>query len=384
MGPAAASSEISGRSPRVDTLRGFSILAVLLLHFSLSYDLVASPLSRVLPRWLLEAALLNGNYGVTVFFVISGFLITSNNLARYGELRDVRLRQFYAFRFARIIPPLLLALAIIVALGACDVPSFGNNDGGRALPPSFLWIAVASVLTFWHNVLMESVGYFNYCLNIYWSLSVEEVFYLGFPIACVLLKRQSLLIGLCALFIVAGPIYRASHRDDELFFEYGYLACFDAIALGCLVAIAYRSINVRRTIGRGTRVVAAGALAAAYLIGIDGNEVFGFSLVALSAAVLLTNAFERSRAGAAAAPLRALRWLGRHSYELYLFHIIVLAGLRTVVPKGALASTFKLPALLLFLLVSAGFAAAVASGLAEPVNCRLRSLLAGVRTSATP
>src|SRR5580698_11182640 len=97
------------RSARVDFLRGVAIFAVLALHFSLTYNLVKSPLAQLLPPAWIRAAVNNGNYGVTIFFVISGFLITSNNLRRYGELQRVRLRQFYALRFARIIPPLLLA-----------------------------------------------------------------------------------------------------------------------------------------------------------------------------------------------------------------------------------------------------------------------------------
>ncbi len=53
----------------------------------------------------------NGNYGVTIFFVISGFLITSTTLSRFGDLKQVNLRTFYSFRFARIIPNLALMLA---------------------------------------------------------------------------------------------------------------------------------------------------------------------------------------------------------------------------------------------------------------------------------
>jgi peptidoglycan/LPS O-acetylase OafA/YrhL len=91
------------RSARVDLLRGVAIFLVLLLNISLTYDLTG-----------------NGNYGVTIFFVISGYLITSNNLQRYQCLRQVRLRQFYAFRFSRIIPLLILALRIIVTLGPVE------------------------------------------------------------------------------------------------------------------------------------------------------------------------------------------------------------------------------------------------------------------------
>jgi peptidoglycan/LPS O-acetylase OafA/YrhL len=373
------------RSARIDFLRGTAIFAVLLLHFSLTYNLVASPLSLVLPARWVRAAIANGNYGVTIFFVISGFLITSNNLRRYGRLGDVSLREFYAFRFARIIPPLILALTVIVSLGLLGVPSFSNSDGGHPLAPSFFLIAVLSVLTFWHNVLMQMVGYFNYCLNIYWSLSVEEVFYLTFPLACVLLKRNRLIVALCIAAIAAGPIYRGIHRDDELYFMYGYAACFDAIAFGCLAALCHRQLHVGRTAGRWVRGVAGAGLAATYFAGIDGHEVWGFSLIALCSACLLVNAFDAwdvgstgsgsTLAGLTGAPARVVRWFGRHSYELYLFHIIVLAGMRNWVPKGTLPSAYKLPYLAVFLLLSALLAGAVSRYFAEPWNGRLRRVL---------
>jgi peptidoglycan/LPS O-acetylase OafA/YrhL len=372
------------RSARVDLLRGASIFAVLLLHFSLSYDLSGSPLSRVVSKKLVAAAVYNGNYGVTIFFVISGFLITSNNLLRYQRLGDVNLRQFYEFRFSRIIPPLLLALAIIVTFGLLGVPSFRNSVGGQPLPASFFWIATISVLTFWHNVLMESVGWFNYCMNIYWSLSVEEVFYLAFPLACVLLRRGWLVVGLCAVFIMAGPAYRSAHADNELYFECGYLGCFDAIAIGCLTAMLYESLQVRRIIGRPARILAAIALIITYFRGIDGHEVWGFTLIAACAAVLLSNAFEGSLEGSKRLPARAVCWLGRHSYELYLFHIIILAGFRTVVPAGTMSSGYKWPCFLLFVAMSALLAGAVARFYAEPLNAALRTRLRGVARQSAP
>jgi peptidoglycan/LPS O-acetylase OafA/YrhL len=162
------------RNSRIDLLRGLSIGAVLLLHFSLTYRLSDSALSLLLPASWIRAVVINGNYGVTVFFVVSGFLITSNNLARYGRLSETRLRQFYAWRFSRIVPPLVLALIVIVALAAMRVPSFADSGGNQLTEPVLFALAIGSVITFWHNVLMQHVGYFNYCLNIYWSLSVEE------------------------------------------------------------------------------------------------------------------------------------------------------------------------------------------------------------------
>lgn len=365
------------RNKRIDFLRGVAIIVVLLHHFSLTYRLADSPLSLIMPaRWVQQAAA-NGNYGVTIFFVISGFLITSNNLRRYASLRSVSLRQFYAFRFSRIIPPLLLALAVIVVLGVFNVPSFANDDGGHRWPASFFVIAVLSVLTFWHNVLMEMVGYFNYCLNIYWSLSVEEVFYLTFPLACVVLRRNRYIVGLCILAIVAGPIYRSVHRDDELYFMYGYAACFDAVAFGCLTALCYRQVDFGRIPSRLIRGIAGVCLAAGYFAGIDGHEVFGFSWIAFCSALLLVNADEAQDGKPRPPPTRTVCWFGKHSYELYLFHIIVLAGMRDLVPKGTLPYAYKLPYFVLYLLLSALTAGAVSRYLAEPMNAGLRRILAG-------
>jgi peptidoglycan/LPS O-acetylase OafA/YrhL len=366
----------STRSARIDFLRGVSIFAVLALHFSLTYDLVKSPLSQILPAKWIHAAVINGNYGVTLFFVISGFLITSNNLLRYGRLADVRLRQFYAFRFSRIVPPLLLALGIILPLGLLNAPSFTNSQHGQTLPPSFFLLAIFSVLTFWHNVLMQIVGYFNYCLNIYWSLSVEEVFYLTFPAACALLKRDRLIIALCLAAIVVGPVYRSIHRDNEIYFMYAYPACFDAIAFGCLAALLQERFRIGARAGILLRTLAGIGLAICYFSGIDGHETFGFSLIALCAVGLLVNPFEPGAQRAKFLPSRIVCWFGRHSYELYLFHIILLAGIRDWVPKQALPHSLKLPLFLLFVLLSGLIAGVVARYFADPLNARLRRRLA--------
>ncbi|HEY0341032.1 MAG TPA: acyltransferase [Steroidobacteraceae bacterium] len=372
-------STSAARSSRIDFLRGVAICSVLLLHFSLTYDLVHSPLAAIFPAGWVAAAVDNGNYGVTMFFVISGFLITSNNLIRYGEPRDVDLRQFYAFRCARIVPPLLLALLIIVPLGLLGLPSFSNSLAGHALPNSFFVIVVLSVLTFWHNVLMQQVGWFNYCLNIYWSLSVEEVFYLTFPLASRLLRRNGLIVGLCCLLIVAAPLYRAWHRDDELFYECGYLACFDAIAIGCLVALGSRHFTLRPGLARALRVSATIVLIVTYFLGIDGHEVFGFSVIALATGVLLIQALDAPRNKLPSVPVRLMCYLGRQSYELYLFHGIVLAVLRNLIPKGTLPYGYKLPMLVLFAIAATLLAGAAARYFAEPANALLRERLVARR-----
>ncbi|MQA39083.1 acyltransferase family protein [Rugamonas aquatica] len=366
------------RNKHIDSLRGVAILCVLVLHFTLAFGLKNSPLGDLLPTWLLRAAF-QGNFGVTMFFTVSGYLITSTSLRRWGDLSRIEIGTFYLYRFARIMPCLLLALAIIVVLGTFDVPFFSNSDGDVDRPAGYFFIAAGSVLTFWHNQLMQTAGYFNYCLNVYWSLSVEEVFYLLLPLSCLLLRRNWLIVLLCCAAIVAGPIYRSQHTDNEIFFMYGYLACFDAIAIGCLTAMLAQRAAPNALQGRMLRIAGGLALAALYLRGIEGHEVFGFTLVALASGVFLLGSSAQSSTTEGTPDRSVLRWFGRHSYEIYLFHIIVLAGMRNVMTKETLGYAARLPWLLLFLCLTALVAALVARYVSEPANAALRRRSTGER-----
>jgi peptidoglycan/LPS O-acetylase OafA/YrhL len=361
------------RNAHIDFLRGIAVSVVLLLHYALAYGIKNVPLRELIGQEGLEAVFFNGNFGVTMFFVISGYLITSMSLARWGEPAQINVREFYIYRFARIMPSLLLALVIIVTLGLLDVPFFQSNSLGEPLPDSYFWVAVFSVLTFWHNVLMQSAGWFNYCLNIYWSLSVEEVFYLAFPLAFLALRRKPLLVVCCLVLMVLGPIYRSVHTDNMIFYECGYLANFDAIAMGCVTAFLVSKYKIQGTSATLLRVVASVGMIVFYLRGIKTHEVSGFSLVAFFTAIyLLGSVSDGSASFATGRATQFVRWLGRHSYELYLFHIIVLALMRNIWNKQTLPAVAWLPWLILFLGASVFAATLVARFVSEPANRAIR------------
>ncbi|MEO8590512.1 MAG: acyltransferase [Flavobacteriales bacterium] len=354
------------RNARIDLLRGIAVALVMLLHFSLTYRLPDSWLGDLITPKNVARLVMNGNYGVTMFFVISGFLITTNSLRRWGSLQQVDRSAFYRRRAERILPPLIIAVVVILALGLFDQPSFVNKQKGVVMEPGFWWIAIGSVLTFWHNVLMQAEGYFNYALNIYWSLSVEEVFYLAFPLLSSLLPKR-IFLGLCALLVIAGPIYRALHVQEELDYLYGYLACFDAIALGCLAAFLAPRVRPSFPWRSGITVLAALALCIVYLSGIGGHEVFGFTGIAISTGVLLLTGTSEGAQSTVTGwrqmirwPGAAIRWMGRHSYEIYLFHIIVLGVIRDQLGRNDLQRAWKWPLLVGFFLLSCGVAAVLA------------------------
>jgi peptidoglycan/LPS O-acetylase OafA/YrhL len=364
------------RDPRIDLLRGVSILLVLLHHFNLAYSLRGTGLARLVGWDAVHAVTRNGNYGVIMFFTISGYLITANAMRRWHGLARVDVREFYALRAARILPSLVLLLVMVNALGFCGLPLFQNHpEQGPAVP---VWLVDAAALTFWMNVLMAQAGWLNYVLCVLWSLSVEEVFYLAFPLLCRGLRRVRWLLAVWLVFIVAGPVWRMLHQDDEAGFLYAYLACFDAIAMGCCAAVLAPRVAVPAGVARVLPGAAALAMAVLYLsASIGRTNVFGVTLMALGTVVLILSGRGRAvrRSGVAA---RAVQGCGRLSYELYLSHLLVLAGLRIVWPPDTAAGGTKLVLLVVFLGLSVLVGWLWARLYAEPVNrfVRLRAAVA--------
>lgn len=361
----------AARNDGIDTIRGVSILLVLLHHFNIAYPLGGTPVARVFGADAVHALARNGNYGVTMFFVVSGYLITSNARARFGSLDRIRLGAFYRRRFARIAPCAWLLVLVVTVLGTAGVPIFGNHP--ETGPPVSFWMVDLAALTFWLNVLMARSGWLNYVLCAMWSLSVEEVFYLGFPLLCLAARRRAWLVAALLGFVVAGPVWRAGHQDDETGFLFAYLACFDGIAIGCLAAIVRAQVApFLRPVAWMVRIAIVSGLAVLYLVAsIAETNVFGVSVFALGTAglVLLCD----GPAGTGRDPtLRPVRASGRLSYELYLFHLLVLAALRTIWPPETMSANAVVILLGVYATGSAVVAHAVAHRFSEPANRWLR------------
>lgn len=354
------------RNARIDLLRGVSILLVLLHHFNIAYPLRDTALARVLGWDTIHAIVRNGNYGVTMFFAISGYLITSNARRRWGSLGALDVRAFYVSRIARIVPCLLLLLALVNGLAAAGVPIF-TNHAPQGIAVSY-WLVNLASLTFWMNVLIGAYGWVNYALGVLWSLSVEEVFYLSFPLLCIALRRDTRLFAFWLLIAAVGPVYRYTHPGDEGGFLYAYFACFDGIAIGCCTALLAERARWQLLAAAPVQWLVAALMTALYLAWpIAQSHVFGVSAMALGTAVLLIGA-HAEHAPAHGRVLAPLRWSGRLSYELYLFHLIVLGALRTLWPPSVTQGDGKLALLVAYLALSAALSAVIARGYATPID----------------
>ena len=317
--PAAGNSSRYGA---VDCLRGIAILFVLVHHVFARSENSHLNLYHVVSARVGDALYRNGVNGVVIFFVVSGFVITRMTLRRWGSLDQVDLRSFYRFRFARIFPLLLLVL-LALTLGHRAAWS----DFAVRPPQSLaqLWVAV---LTFRTNCYIAAHGAIPLGWLPLWSLSVEEVFYLFFPLVAALPRRLHVFEALCGLLIVVGPFARASTAGGFRWNGYGYLACMDAIAMGCLVALAGRKLQLPPKDARAVRILGITLMALVTLYrpafvywlhpGLD------FTMLAFGTSLFLLTVIGSPTEGSLA--LAPVRWFGRNSYEIYLTHIFVIVG----------------------------------------------------------
>ncbi len=328
-GRAPAGAPVSfARNPGIDALRGLSILLVVLHHFALRIPLKGTALAGFVPARVLAALSWNGWSAVFVFFVVSGFLIAGHSIGRWGGLHRADLRAFYVRRAARILPLLLALLGVLSVLHLAGAADYTIGGEGQSLGGA-LWAVLALHLNWYEGVH----GYLPGNWDVLWSLSIEELFYLGFPLACLLVRSERVLALLLAAFALALPWWlSALAGSSEIWQEKAYLPGMAAIAAGVVAAVLAARARPRASTAAwlcagGGIGLAASLLAGPWLWRSLGNGTM--LLLTLSTAALLVGLDWRHRL-APRAGRRGLGWLraqGRLSYEIYLTHMFVVYSL---------------------------------------------------------
>jgi len=309
--------------PALDGIRGMAIIAVLFVH---SYSLIDGRLPRTLYAAIYRVASV-GAFGVDLFFVLSGFLIT-------GILLDARssphyFRNFYARRFLRLFPVYYTYL-IVVALVLPRVhglfqTSMGDYSGG------WWWY----ILYFCNWKPNHAVG--DPYLGHFWSLAVEEQFYLVWP-AIVLLLRARWLAWLCVGLALGSIGLRFVWAEQNVYWNVLYrltVTRFDTLALGALAALAVRSPKWAALSEKCAATITVGGLVAFAIVAtVSGGcawerkpvQTIGAFFAAVCFAGLVLLAVQR-RSG----PLhrfltaRFLTSCGKYSYGMYVYHIVIFA-----------------------------------------------------------
>lgn len=296
----------SAHRPQLDGLRFLAFLAVFVHH--------ARP--EVCP-W--------GWAGVQFFFALSGFLITRILVRGESGVLGADLRRYYYRRTIRIFP-LYYALLLFVALTS-RVDDLG-------------WY-----LTYTYNIRLYQTQSWNHVVGHFWTLCVEEQFYLIYPLALLLAParlRLALVVGLIALS--KGFQWTANTQMSMPWARLLLPYCGEEILWGCLAGLA--DLRMGRARREGPTCFVAGFLVlvlawACYEgrlpLPSPAGEVGSYSLYGIGSALIVFGAW-RSRSRWIVGPLAIgpVAYLGRISYGLYAFHLPVIRGWYAEVPYGFL------------------------------------------------
>jgi peptidoglycan/LPS O-acetylase OafA/YrhL len=330
------------------------------------------PYAANISKPLIASLVWNGQFGVQIFFAVSGFLITSTALRRWGTLSNISLRDFYLLRFARIAPMLLALLAVLTALHYANISPFvvSEKTGG-------IGRALLAALTLHVNVLQAHRGWLPANWGVLWSLSVEEMFYLFFPVVALFFSRRRLFPAILFCFVALGPFARTVFaRGNDIWSEQSYLGSMDAIALGCLTALLVRRVRFSRIVLRAFTAVGA-TLIVSILVGLRLIYVplitkpgLDMTIIALGTCMIMIAAAQTHWKGPRL--LAPLLRLGQGSYEVYLTHMFVVFALFTIFVKFG-SPLWCVPLLFVTtIVVAAGTGDIVARFFSEPLNRMLR------------
>ncbi len=366
---------IPKRNIGIDILRGLSILAVLLLHLNIHFGFSNTFLKEVLPPKLFSLLFWSGFYGVVVFFTLSGYLITNSIITKWGTLSNINIKLFYWLRFSRIIPLLVVLLLVLSILHLADIQGFVINPEQTSLAR-----AIFSALTFHINWLEIQVGYLPANWDILWSISIEETFYLFFPIICLFMKREWQFSVVLILFLIVSPWARTQLYEGNELADKNHLAFLDSIALGCMAAIIAKKITFPSWLNRTFLIVGwlmlTLILVFRSLVYKSGLVSLGLNITILSFGVslILLWMHERHRSDTEK-NRRIYTWLihmGMYSYEIYLTHMFVVLLAVAVFKAFGLDENWLIPFSLLTILGSYWLGKIVFIYFSEPVNSWLR------------
>ncbi len=358
-GPGATSASTSSRSapvrpagrlPGLDGLRAIAILAVLAFHLD--------------PQWLP-----GGFLGVDVFFVISGFLITTLLVREHERDGRVDLRGFWTRRARRLLPALLVLVPSVILLARLvetDLLVGIRRQAVGALTFTSNWLEIGAGSDYFHSTAPQLL------MNL-WSLAVEEQFYLVWPVVALVLLRLApssrVRAGVAVALALGSAVLMASSYDPSMGATrvyYGTDTHLMGLMLGAALAFAWAAPHRAWTSTatwqrvRVPVVALAGLVLVALVALLDESTPLtfrgGILAASLATTVLVLGVVERPTPLRSVLDLPVLRWIGERSYGLYLWHWPVILIVEADLPWASRGADDYLWSRLWCVLVTAAIA----------------------------
>ena len=285
-----------------------------------------------------------GGLGVTIFFFLSGYLITTLMLKEFSKKSTIDLSHFYIRRGLRLFPPLTIVLTLAYILTAA-----GWLDGHASIQGYF-----AQLLYFsnYYQLFFNSGGGIPTGTAVYWSLAVEEHFYFLFPVAFLffLAKRPPsktlyLLYSFCALELIWRLVLIAGQHASWERTYYASDTRMDSIVFGCALAFIMNARMGKEWLERDlTRRILVIAGLAGLLISVgwrseDFRNIWRYSIQGLSLTPLFYYSVTKPESRLfSALNTRLMKKIGVYSYSIYLTHLIIISNLKLALTHAVLVA----------------------------------------------
>ena len=334
-----------GHRPVLDGIRALAVLLVLVHHV----EFIQAGIPTILR---------GGFLGVDLFFVLSGFLITSLLVEEYENAGTISLRRFYMRRALRLLPAVTTVLTFSVLVGLL----IGFSAIG--LTP----LRFASIVGYFTNWVRATESPQLWILTHFWSLAIEEQFYLLWPVVLLALLRRNVTHKSILFFVTMGALASIAWMTMLDAKGFPLLRVYvgsdtrgHSLLIGCLLALMLRWNRIPADWllnKRLMRLMTAGSLivlilsSAIFMVGDQFLYRGGFPLIAVSSALLILSLVFNEPEGLGSVFCHPVcLWMGKRSYGLYVWHwpVYFLVGKfgleRAVAIPLAVAGTFVVAAL---------------------------------------